>query len=359
MFKKNQKKIILFLIGILILLLQWIKNYPQFIEKYYGAYFYPFYSKCLRWISNVVSFSIGDWLYTFLVIWISYQSYLTFKHFKSRKKYIIYDVLITLSGIYLLFYGSWGLNYYRPTLKEKWHLQTEYSDVELIQLTHQLIKISNELQLQLCLDKNKIVQNPYTHHQIFAKASGGYKYLCMKYPELNYKHPSIKTSVWSLPLTYMGFSGYLNPFTLEAQVNSYIPLYQFPTTTCHEMAHQLGIAPESEANFIGHLASVHHNDLYFKYSGYTYALRYCLNEIWMNDEKKYYEIEKTIHPGILKNFAQTEALWLAYESPIEWISKKIYGNYLEINAQKGGMKTYHAFVGLMIAYYRNHPLEVK
>jgi hypothetical protein len=39
----------------------------------------------------------------------------------------------------------------------------------------------------------------------------------------------------------MGFSGYLNPFTNEAQVN-YMMMYSFPMTTNHEMAHQMGFA---------------------------------------------------------------------------------------------------------------------
>jgi hypothetical protein len=39
----------------------------------------------------------------------------------------------------------------------------------------------------------------------------------------------------------MGFSGYLN-FTNEAQVNYIGPMYSFPMTTNHEMAHQMGFA---------------------------------------------------------------------------------------------------------------------
>jgi hypothetical protein len=70
----------------------------------------------------------------------------------------------------------------------------------------------------------------------------------------------------------MGFSGYL--FT-EAQVNYIGPMYSFPMTTNHEMAHQMGFASETECNFIGFLASIK-MIIYIQYSGYSYALRYCL-----------------------------------------------------------------------------------
>ncbi len=52
----------------------------------------------------------------------------------------------------------------------------------------------------------------------------------------------------------MGFAGYLNPITNEAQVNALIPKNNYPATICHEIAHQVGIASESEANFVGYLA---------------------------------------------------------------------------------------------------------
>jgi hypothetical protein len=47
----------------------------------------------------------------------------------------------------------------------------------------------------------------------------------------------------------------------------FITAVQLSATTCHEMAHQIGFASESECNFIGFLASVKNDDLYFKYSG--------------------------------------------------------------------------------------------
>jgi hypothetical protein len=84
----------------------------------------------------------------------------------------------------------------------------------------------------------------------------GYDNLAKEHPYFKYKVLSVKKSLFSVPLTYMGFGGYLNPFTNEAQVNDLLPMYTFPLTTAHEMAHQIGFASENECNFIGVLASV-------------------------------------------------------------------------------------------------------
>ena len=64
-------------------------------------------------------------------------------------------------------------------------------------------------------------------------------------------HATVKQSLFSTPLSYMGFSGYLNPFTLEAHINSTLPKISLPITIAHEMAHQNGIAAENDANFMG------------------------------------------------------------------------------------------------------------
>jgi len=84
----------------------------------------------------------------------------------------------------------------------------------------------------------------------------------------------------------MGYSGYLNPFTLESHVNDKIPKLSYMVTSAHEMAHQLGIASESEANFIAFYNCIKHSDPFIQYSGYTFALRYCYSEFYkLNPEK--------------------------------------------------------------------------
>ena len=69
----------------------------------------------------------------------------------------------------------------------------------------------------------------------------------------------------SLPLTYLGFSGYINPFTNESQINSLIPKNSIPHTASHEIAHQLGFSQELECNFIAFVNLTNNEDLYFKY----------------------------------------------------------------------------------------------
>ncbi len=54
---------------------------------------------------------------------------------------------------------------------------------------------------------------------------------------------------------YLGFTGYYNPFTGEAQVNTTVPQFLLPNIALHEMGHQIGYAKEDEANFSAYLAA--------------------------------------------------------------------------------------------------------
>ena len=102
----------------------------------------------------------------------------------------------------------------------------------------------------------------------------------------------------------MGYSGYLNPFTLESQANAKMPIQSLITTSLHETAHQMGYASEKEANFIAYLSSITSEDPYIQYAGNTFAFRYLFNELYKLDSKIAKSKLKRLNPGILKSFKE-------------------------------------------------------
>ena len=336
-----------------IIFLKILSFFPELVESYYSNGLYPYISKFSRSILGWIPFSVGDILYGILII---YGIYWLFKNWKMNWKLKILSVLSVLSVVYFLFHFLWAFNYHRVPLFEKMTIKTEYSDAQLLSFTKKIIAKTNQIQFEITKDTAKKISNPFTQNQIFEKSLAGYENLSQEYSFFIYNKPSIKKSLFSYPLTYMGFGGYLNPFTNEAQVNSMIPKYGFPITACHEMAHQMGFASESECNFIGFLAVTKNNDLYFKYSGYSYALRYCLSNWEVRNPKILKQLLKTIHPGILKNYQESEDFWQSHQTFIETGFKIFYDNFLKLNQQKDGLESYSKFVDLMVNYYEDKEL---
>ncbi|GAA4900838.1 hypothetical protein GCM10023311_28120 [Flaviramulus aquimarinus] len=243
------------------------------------------------------------------------------------------------------------MNYHRLPLHKSLNIESKYTTEQLVEVTNMLIKKSNTLHSKLSKNDTIKIDLPFSKNEIFKMTSIGYDNLKIHFPHFKYCPKSIKTSIYSYPLTYMGFSGYLNPFTNEAQVDGLIPIYKFPTTSAHEIAHQLGYAAENEANFIGFMATINHDNMYFKYAGYTFSLRFCLNEIYRRDEALYETIVETVNPGILKNYKEVRDFWDAHQNPAEPFFKGFYSNFLKANKQDKGMQSYNYVVALLVNYF--------
>ncbi|GLB53690.1 hypothetical protein NBRC110019_27310 [Neptunitalea chrysea] len=263
---------------------------------------------------------------------------------------------MALSLAYGIFHILWALNYYRLPLHKSLNLKDGYTTEELVEFTTKLIHKANEVHLQITGKDSIKVNFPYSKKEIFKMTKNGYDHLSEKYPQFAYTPKSIKNSLYSTGLTYMGYSGYLNPFTNEAQVNGLIYNFKFPTTSCHEIAHQLGYSAENEANFIGYLAAVHNDDIYFKYSAYIFVLRYCLGEMKRRDEQQFKEFNTQINYGIILNYIEVSNFWAKYQNKAEPVFKSTYNTFLKANQQKEGLKSYNYVVSLLVNYYRNKVL---
>lgn len=338
------------------LFLKIITFFPEVVARYYSNGLYVCISHFLRNLIGSTSFSIGDILYTFLIIYIIYKAFTTRKSWRLNWKNNVLSILSGVSLFYFAFHLLWAMNYYRGPLFEKMNVQQAYTENDLQLFTTKLIAKTNAIQIQLTKNDTLKIDFPYTQNQVFKMNLYGYSKLATLYPFFEYSDLSVKKSLFSLPLSYMGFGGYLNPFTNEAQANYLVPMYTFPALTCHEMAHQMGYASESECNFIGFLASIKNKNLYFQYSGYSMALRYCLAILKIRNPEIFKQLIPTIHSGILKNFDESDSFWKQYETPIETGFKIFYDTYLKLNRQKEGLESYSKFVNFVVNYYKYKPL---
>ncbi|EDM42929.1 hypothetical protein SCB49_11552 [unidentified eubacterium SCB49] len=352
MFKKTSF-ILTILLVIQYSIIQMLGNFPEIIETYYSQGIYPIISKTSRYLFGWVPFSVGDVFYTLVTIYALRWLYKNIARLFKEPLSFILDITASVSIVYFLFHMLWGLNYYRIPLHETLNIENQYTTDELVSMTERFVKKANEMHLQLGNQDTLKIEPPYTQKEIFNKTKNGYDNIEAAIPMLNYSPVSIKKSIWSLGLTIMGYSGYLNPFSNEAQVNSLIKTYKFPVVSAHETAHQIGYAAENEANFIATLVTVNNDDTYIQYSGYIFALRYLVNEVARRDINKYRELICTINPGILASYKDMRDFWESYENPIEDISKYFYDGYLHANNVSGGIKSYSYMVALVINYYEN------
>jgi Protein of unknown function (DUF3810) len=327
-----------------------IKNYPDVVEKYYSNFIYQKIAVLNRKIFGYFSFSVGDLIYMVLIFLIFRWIFSIKKTWKTNYKFHLFTVINFVSVFYFLFHLLWGLNYYRVPLQKKMNLKTEYLLEDLESFTDRLITETNIIHEKITKNVNQKVIISATNETIFRNNVLGYEALSKEYAFFTYKHFSVKSSLFSKPLSYMGFAGYLNPFTTEAQVNYEIPKHSKFMTASHEMAHQIGFASESECNFIGYLACVANKNLEANFSANTFCLRYCLAVLKLKKSKQLVAFDQRVNPGIKKNFAESELFWKQHEGFFEGSFKKFYDQFLKLNQQKEGIESYGKFLNLLINY---------
>lgn len=351
--KKKAGLILAILLPLQYIAIKIIAGFPEFVETWYSMGLYPIISRIMRTSLGFLPVSIGDFLYTFFIISIIRWLVIRIQtRFKEPVKWVL-QIFAVASIIYGCFHLFWGLNYYRLPLHKTLKIKNDYNTEELILLTETLIKRSNEVHSELMDNDSLPVPYNFRKGDILRTTIEGFDFLSEKYPKLQYDGKSLKRSLYSIPLTYMGFNGYLNPLTSEAQVNTQIIRYKIPTTASHEIGHQLGFAKENEANFIACLATINHPDPYFRYSGLTFALRYCLNELYLRDKTRADQLIKTLHPGIRENYREVREFWAKHTNPFEPIFQSGYNGFLKANNQVDGMKSYSYVVALLVNYFED------
>ena len=329
--------------------------FPEFFTHIYNQKFYSYLDSFLHFISNIFPFSLGDVFYAVVIIYFIYKCFVLIKRklYKDFGVFILTSVLLFF-GIFQLF---WGWNNYKFSVAHQLKLERSYTQAELDSITNKLTEIVNSQQFLITNDLLKEVSIDKDLELFNETARLNYTKLPDHLKEIltDNKINNVKPSFYSYLQSYTGFSGYFNPFTHENQLNIEIPTIGMPVTVAHEMAHQLGIASETEANFYGYKVMLQSTDLKFKYAANLYALKYCLKQYRYENEETYQLLFNRLNVGVQQNILESEQFWLRKRNVSSYFFKNLYGRFLKINNQKDGIQSYNKFVDLLINYNKKYP----
>lgn len=337
------------LVIVLFFLVKTAQFFPVFIESFYSNGLYPWISMFFRFLFGWIPISIGDVLYVFVIVLVFIKIVNVFLLI-NKKKYtveIFFKKLINISlfliSAYTFFYLFWGLNYYRQPLDVQLKLPiADTSKKHLVELTSKLLILTNQWKPKQSIS--------FDFYNVKTEATKGYNRLSLEYPFLKYKSPAIKASLFGVLGNYMGYSGYFNPFSAEAQVNTSVPNFIIPFVTCHEVAHQLGYAKENEASFIGFLAAKNNNDSLLRYSTYVQMFLYANGEFRRSDSSLFRKNFEALAEPVKKDIKIYKDFLKKYESPIDQFVTAFYEKYLHLNQQPEGYRSYNKVILWLLAY---------
>ena len=143
----------------------------------------------------------------------------------------------------------WGAEYYADSFAETEGIPVQPVSVEQLAATAAwFAQRVNETADQVLRDETGVFA--VSTGEIFARAQGLYDGVSRRYPSLAGPQRSPKAAGYSYLMSLTGFTGYIFPFTGESTLNVDCPAVFLPVTVAHEFAHQRGVAPEQEANYV-------------------------------------------------------------------------------------------------------------
>ena len=338
------------------LLIRVLVYFPEQVEFYYSQGFFPLLSSLQRFLFGWFPISFGDILYAFLILAFVYQigqliyGLIRKKFSRNRLAELLQRILFLLLLGYVGFNLFWGLNYSRPSLASKMGLALQTPQpAELDTLAEDLlIRLEQYAPLSTQEKRDSFDRKK----RLFQTAATAYRAYTNSPLKFTYLTTSIKPSLYSYPGNYLGFQGYYNPFTGEAQVNTTIPRFLEPFVTAHEVAHQLGYAKEQEANFIAVLVCDQSNEPAFRYSMYLDLFLYTLGEIAIQDTARAKRYKQQAPQQVQEDIATYRKFIRQHRNPLERGIMWLYGEFLRANSQPNGKFTYNEVVSWVIAYRR-------
>ncbi len=333
---------------------------PVRVEAGYSTQLFPSFANSLRSIFGSSFLSMGDILYACFIAWmvllivrllfkVARNRRISFSNINPRK--LLYTILIGFSSLYIVFNLFWGINYNRKGIA--WQLglpELKYRQEELREMNCLLLLKVNESKAAWVAGRNEYP----TTRNLFKGVEQAFKNVAEDYPFLEYKNASLKSSMWGWFGNYAGFNGYYNPFTGEAQVNTNVPKFLQPFTSCHEVAHQLGYAKEMEANFVGYLAASASEDPLFNYSVYIELFTYANRNLFTTDSLSARIIRNELSASVKHDLKEWILFNRKHRSFVEPIVRWGYGIFLRNNEQPQGVLSYDEVTGFLIAYYKKY-----
>lgn len=145
-----------------------------------------------------------------------------------------------------------------------------------------------------------------------------------------------------------GFTGYLCPLVGESTLNVDCPAVFLPVTIAHELAHQRGVAPEQEANFVGVMAATASGRAAYRYSGWLFGYLHLSNALYTADPARAAESYRLLCAEAQADLAANNAYWKQWEGPVRETGEKVYTTFLQGYGQTLGMRSYGACVDLLV-----------
>lgn len=262
------------------------------------------------------------------------------------------------SLIFFLHTAFYGLNGYAGPISDDIRLNvSEYSLSELEAATVYFRDQANALASEIDRDASGNAVYP-KFAELADQAGAGFDSLVYdsNYSIFAGSTLPVKELGWADMYTSMGITGFTMSLTGEAAVNPQIPVVSMPFTMCHEMAHRMCVATESDANMAAFLACRANPSIEYQYSAYFMAYRYCYNAMAKLGTVASQEALQRVKSGINEQLYHDSSSYNTFfnEKKNESATKladTVNDTYIRVQGDDRGVASYGAVCDMLVGWH--------
>ena len=214
-----------------------------------------------------------------------------------------------------LFYALWGFQYAREGVAERLGVASsgEVSASEVQRLALLAVDRTNELYREMhgVPDIGRPTPAPPVSELTLGLEEGWSRVLAdFELPaRLERAHGAPKPFLASPLVKRFGVGGMYFPYTGEALVLADLPAPLMGKSLAHEMAHQRGIASESDANVLAFLVARESPDPVSRYSAYVFLQQQLLSILQGLDPEESARVTAVRYPGVQRDLLDAHLYW--------------------------------------------------
>lgn len=343
-----------------------VENLSSPIRRFFGL------------LSSIYPISVMEILIVAAIIWFVYyviKTIMVTAHRRSKLKILgkrVLPVLVAALYVWSLFSWLWSSGYHTKGFAEANGFAKEgITTGELAEVTRLFALKAKETSTLVQRDEEGLYIGD--RREIFRMSAGIYKNITVEFPSLNGRLFTPKTMLFSWLMSRTGYTGVYFALTGESNINTDAPLFLMPATVAHELAHQLGVYAEDEANFVGILACVTSGVPVYEYAGYLRGLMYLSDALISADPDAWYEIRDTLSDEVVLDWQANHDYWreqkkvetgigfldsflTSLTSALSGAVDSVYDGFLKSQDQELGLLSYGACVDLLVEYYSAGPI---
>ncbi|MBQ6847512.1 MAG: DUF3810 domain-containing protein [Clostridia bacterium] len=335
-----------------------LPKFPKFTEYIFARGIFRAVAFPLEYLVSLIPFSVTEMVVVLLApTIITLLAFFVYRLVKggNPKKTAERGVrfLCTVFSFFLfVFMLTDGANFSRMPLRELMKLpKGEYTVEELYIVTSDLAKKASTAREKFSEDKNGVVALSVTKKQLLKNANNVYENIAKDYHFLKTGATRVKSVALSHWWSYTGTTGVYCPWTLEANVNTDVPVSGLGFTSAHEIAHTMGFAKEMECNFLAFLGCATSGQADYEYSGYLSAFIYCSNDLYRADKELWENATLNCSAGVIRDIKCRNDYWDGFNGEIMDTAQSVNDSFIKVNGVESGVLSYNQMVDLVLSYY--------